>query len=329
MSHISKEQILALLQLGLDEGTVTRGDIYKLIESNNDTAANSITSTKEVSHNYENKHKVSAVELLQYIGGFIVILGIGTALVTIWDDLSRNIRVLISVVMPITFYILGVILMKTDTKSKSGIAFHLIAGSIFPISFYVTLQDLFLMTVDSGVVAVISLTLMIIYAISYYVYRHIIFTFFMLIYSIAFLYSSLYALVPNISIEMLSYVSIAFGAIGIFIAYSFRNTPNDALSGPVYFFSSSAVLLSPAFLFGPTPIWLLFYPLVLFSIFYLATFLHSKAMVVTATLALMGYILYTTSMYFSDVLGWPVVLMLGGVMFITIGYILVKYKDKY
>ncbi len=328
MANITKEQILALVRSGISDGTLSKDDILNTVGFTSNASTDLNMPQNKVSENSLQTHKTSTIEMLQYIGGFIVLLGIGTFIATFWDDIDSGTRVLISVGAAILSYVLGTILLKTDQKTQSGVAFHLIAGVIFPFSFYVVLQELFMMNITAGVTATISFFLLLIYAMSFFVFRHIIFTFFMLAYSISFLYSSVYALIPDISIELISYITLVIGAIGIFIGRSFKDTENEPLSELMYFLGSAAILISPAFLFDSTPVWEVVYPFLLASMFYLALLFHSKRILTTSVLALMGYVVYLTIEYFSDVVGWPVALIFSGIALIAIGYVSIKFKSK-
>lgn len=328
MANITKEQILALVKSGISDGTLSKDDVLDTVGFANNINANLNMSENEASENSLQMHKISTTELLQYIGGFIVLLGFGTFVATFWDDIGTGTRVLISVGAALLSYILGTILLKTDQKTKSGVAFHLIAGVIFPFSFYVVLQELFMVDITAGVMTAISFFLLLIYAASFFVFRHFIFTFFMLAYSISFVYSSIYALIPDVSMELISYLTLIIGAFGMFIGRSFKNTESAPLSKLMYSLGSAAVLISPAFLFGPTPFWEVIYPFLLAGMFYLALLFHSKHMLTTGVLALMGYVVYLTVEYFSDVVGWPITLIFIGITLIAIGYSAIKFKGK-
>jgi len=328
MANITRDQILGLVKSAVNDGLLSKEDVLEAIEFSGNTRDDLHMLQNEMVEASLKTYKVSIVELLQYIGGFVVLLGIGIFVAEFWEHIGVGTRVLIAVGAAMLSYILGTILLKTDRKTRSGIVFHLIAGVILPFSFYVVLQELFMINITNGVIATVSFFLLFIYAMSFIVFRHPIFTFFMLVNSILFLYGSIYALVPYVSTELISYTTLVIGAIGLLIGWMFKHTENEPLSGSMYFLGSVAVLISPSFLFGSTPVWELIYPFLLAGMFYLALLLRSKRILVISVLALMGYVVYLTFAYFSNVVGWPIALMFSGIALIAIGYIAIKFKNK-
>lgn len=318
----TREQIIALVEGAVRNGTVSRSEIITALSEN---GSHSTSSAIAVSMDVTT---LSMVQLLQYIGGFIVLLGIGSFIATFWGDITGSARVTIALGGAVLSYALGMILMRLDTKSESGVAFHLIAGVLFPFALYVCLNEMLGLEMTSGVAMSISLALLVLYAATYTAVRHLIFTFFMLAASISFLYSGLFVLMPDMTAEMIAYVTMCIGAAGIFVGSTFRGSLNEPLSEMMYFLGSGALVLSAASLFGSERIWELLYPFLLAGLFYLVLLLRSHRMFIVCTLALMGYIVYLTGKYFADVVGWPVALILTGIVLIAIGYVAVRVRHQ-
>lgn len=318
-----KEQLLGAIRMGLQTGTISKEELAALTG-----LSASGQGAQQAPAALEHPDRISVVQMLQYMGGFIVLLGVGAFVATFWEEISPIVRVVIAGGGAILAYGLGVVLMRVDTKSQSGVAFHLIAGCLFPFAFYVTLNELFMLEMTAETIAIVSLALLLVYAASFAVFRHLIFTFFMLANSIALIYSGIYVFLPDISNEMLAHLTLVIGAIGIFIGYSFRGTENERLSELMYFLGGLAVLISPAVVFDSVPVWQLLYPFLIAFMLYLAMLLHSRRILMISVLAVMGYIIYLTEKYFADVVGWPIALITTGILLIVIGYIAVKYKEK-
>lgn len=317
----TKQQLLGAVRVGLQAGTITRDELLTLVGGATSVSQQSVAALP-------NPERISVVQLLQYLGGFIVLLGVGTFVATFWEDIAPITRVAIAAGGALLAYSLGVVLMRVDTKSQSGVAFHLIAGCLFPFAFYVALSELFMVEMTAETVAIISFVLLLIYAASFAVFRHLIFTFFMLANSISLVYSGIYVLMPDISMEMLAHLTLVIGAIGIFVGYSFRGTENAPLSELMYFLGGLAMLISPASVFESVPVWELLYPFLIAFMLYLAMLLRSRRILMVSVFAVMGYIIYLTGKYFADVVGWPIALITTGILLIVIGYMAVKYKEK-
>lgn len=61
---------------------------------------------------------------------------------------------------------------------------------------------------------------------------------------------------------------------------------------------------------------------------YICVVLHSRALLLTTVIAMLSFIFYFSEKYFSDSLGWPVTLILMGVIFLAVGAIAIKVKKR-
>lgn len=61
---------------------------------------------------------------------------------------------------------------------------------------------------------------------------------------------------------------------------------------------------------------------------YTCVVLHSRALLLTTVLAMLSFIFYFSEKYFSNSLGWPVTLILMGVVFLAVGAIAIKVKQR-
>ncbi len=316
-----KGVLLASLRQAVTAGLISTDEVMEALSMSPSPVPTVTPAQQSIS-------RISAVQLIQYIGGFIVLLGVGTFIATFWDDIGSLERVLVAFGGALAAYILGLSLMARDTVSHSGIAFQVIAGCLFPFGFAVVFQEFFGLSLTSELLATISGVLLVGYALTYLRTRHMIFTLFMLAHSITFLYAGVYSLLPNPSIEFIAHLTLLVGAAGIYVGSTFRGTQNEPLESVMYFLGSAAMLISPAAVFGSIPVWELLYPFLIAFVLYLALRLKSKRMLIVGVLGIMGYVVYLTGQYFADIVGWPIALIFTGILLIGIGYVAVRYKDQ-
>ena len=74
-----------------------------------------------------------------------------------------------------------------------------------------------------------------------------------------------------------------------------------------------------------TPIELLFLA-VTAAILYACVVLQSRAMLLTTVLAMLSFIGYFSAKHFVDSLGWPITLVITGVIFLGVGMIAMRVK---
>ena len=62
---------------------------------------------------------------------------------------------------------------------------------------------------------------------------------------------------------------------------------------------------------------------------FLSVYMKSRSVLIASTLFLVAHVVYITSEYFADSLGWPISLVLLGFVFIGLGYGSVTINKKY
>jgi hypothetical protein len=107
-----------------------------------------------------------------------------------------------------------------------------------------------------------------------------------------------------------------------------RHAGEQKLAGLGFFFGSA---LFYAALFDEvhhTPLELLYF-IVAIALMYVSAMLHSRALLITSVLAMLGFIGYYTSEYFMHSVGWPVALIIMGIAFLGVGTMAIRVKRKF
>jgi hypothetical protein len=272
-------------------------------------------------------------EVLYYIGGAVVILGIGILVGQNWSQLSAIARVLVTLGSGLVAFIMGTILGSREHTERVSAAFHLIGAALIPFGLYVALDA---MSIDAGTLGwqvVIATVMTLMYLLSFFRLRKVLH----LLFAILFGTMLYYAVLNYIAADMVGfynfyqYITIVAGAAYIFLGYSFaKNEDYKALNGFLYSFGTLGVL-GAAITLGNTysPLWDVLYIPLLFGALIGSTFLRSRAMLTFATLFLMGYVIKLTAVYFSSGLGWPLALVIAGLGLIGSGYLSIYLRKKY
>jgi hypothetical protein len=129
------------------------------------------------------------------------------------------------------------------------------------------------------------------------------------------------------------YQFLVIGLAYILLAYYIASTNQKALSGVLYGFGGLFFLGSTLALGGWQPnqnvFWELIYPLLVFGTIFSSVYLKSKSLLTFGTLFLIAYILKLTGEYFTSGLGWPLALVVAGLLIMVVGYYAVKINKKY
>lgn len=113
------------------------------------------------------------------------------------------------------------------------------------------------------------------------------------------------------------------------LGYGFVKQETYANLGGLCYLIGSAVFYAGLFdQVQNTPLELLYFAVGV-SMMYGSTVLHSRALLFTSMLAILGFIGYYTTKHFMHSAGWPVALMIMGVAFLAVGSVAVRIKRKY
>lgn len=123
-----------------------------------------------------------------------------------------------------------------------------------------------------------------------------------------------------------NWASLIIGVCLFVTAYGLQKSDRYPRLIGLGYFVGSAMLYAGLFdLVQDTPIELLFL-VVTASILYACVVLQSRALLFTTILAMLSFIGYFSAEYFVDSLGWPVTLVLTGIVFLGVGMIAIRVK---
>lgn len=254
-----------------------------------------------------------------------------------WNTLGSFVQILATLGSACAAFMIGVIFSRYPNLSGPSSAFFLISGLVMPVGLITTFDKLGLQTGTPGLMVLISGLSLAMFLVSYFIFRKTLFTLFSIIFG-TWLFQSFieWIISGNPSFQTASiyeYRILLTGLAYILLGYYFSGTAHKTLSGFLYGFGSLGFLGAAMALGGWSPnqnaFWELIYPLLVFGIIYLSVQLKSNTFLVFGSLFLIGYILKLTAEYFSSGLGWPLALVLAGLIIIGVSYYAVRLHKKY
>lgn len=281
--------------------------------------------------------RAGIAEILYYIGGAIIFLGIAILLAQNWSTLSFATKVLATFGVGVAAYFTGVLFSKDKRTETAGHAFHLISALVLPIGIYVILDNSGIDAGSMGSQSFISGLLLSTYLLSYAFFRKNIFALFSILFGTWFFFSVTSYIIGGAPYfegwEFSQYRVLIVGITYMLLGYSFSTTERSKLSGFLYGFGVLGFLTSALVLGEWKPhqnvIWELIYPGLVFGVLFISVYLKSKSFLTFGTIFLMAYILKITSEYFASGLGWPLSLVVAGLAMIGVGYMSLSLKKKY
>lgn len=275
-------------------------------------------------------------EILYFLGGGIVVLGIAIFLGQNWALLNGVTKIAVTLGAGTAAYVTAVILIADERTEKISSAFFLIAALVMPVGMYVTLSVAGL-NIGYGWMSFIAGFLLAIYLASYFLFWKNVLLLFGIFFATCFFFSFASSMIEIGSIwsglRLYEKLWLAVGLSYILLAYSFEQGARAPLAGFLYGAGIFVLLAAALLLTGWRPyqshIWEAIYPFLTFGAMYLSVVLRNQKFLLFGTLFLMLYLLKITAAYFSDSLGWPLALVIGGLLLVAAGAMALHLKRRY
>lgn len=322
----TKEEVLRYVRMLAEQRAVTKEELAEAYDSGSGMKRDDVLTKK-----------LGIAEILYYIGGAIVFLGISVLISQNWSTLGFGTKVLATLGAGVAAYFVGLLFSRDGRTETVGSAFYLISALVTPVGLLVAFDKAGFYAGSYESQNLISGVMLIASLISFAVFRKNIFTLFSVLFGTWLFFSLTSWMVgggPYFSDwKFYMYRVLTAGTAYILMGYAFSKNERAPLSGFLYDFGILG-FLGAAFALGQwqpnqNVFWELIYPGLVFGALFLSVRVKSKAFLTWGTLFLMAYVLKITSEYFSTGLGWPMALVIAGLAMIGIGYASFSIKGKY
>ena len=322
---MDKQDFLRSLEQLIHEGQLTKEELLGLYEE---------STRKDRQKTLNTQSRLSNV--LYYIGGAIVFLGMCIFVKTNWGDLSDPTKVLATLGSSVMMYVAAVLLSRYENLKKISDAFYFIFNLIAPVGLFVTMDIARIETSSAGSHSLIAGIVLITNLLSYYLSRRNVFLVFNVIFGTWLFFSLTTFLIggrPFSDWDFIKYRWLAAGLTHMILGYALVNTPKKGLTAFLYFFGVIEFLTAALCLGRWSPhqnvFWELIFPGLCFGILFLSVYLKTRSFLIFGAIYLMIYILKITAEYFTSGFGWALSLVIVGFTLIGIGYGAFYLNKKY
>lgn len=280
------------------------------------------------SNNDTMHHAFGIVEILYYIGGAIVFMGIAVLISQHWNELSPLVRIFVTLGSGIAAYIVAVLFAQYKKLAGVSQAFFFLSALLLPFGLAIAFQEAGWRFSQAAPQSIVSALLLATYLSSYFVFRTKLFIVFSLIFGTWLFISVTNFLMMNqlyLNVwDFYEYRALAVGLSYIFLGYAFKTTTLAGLTQRLYSWGAFIFLTAAIMLGGWSPeqnvLWEALFPGLVFAFMFLSTILKSRGFLFAGSFYLMVFIIKITSEYFADSFGWPLALVLCGFALIGVGY---------
>ena len=278
----------------------------------------------------------SISNILYYIGGGIVFLGISIFIGTNWSELNDFTKIIATLGTSVMMYFSGILLAQYKNMKNVCDAFYFLSALVAPLGIFVTMDIAGIDTGTAGCHSVVAAILLLVNILSYLIDKRNVFFLFSVIFG-SWLFFGLTTFIiggrPFTDWDYVKYRWLAAGLTHMILGYALKETDKKSLTRYLYGFGVIEFLTAALCLGGYSPnqnlFWELIFPGLTFGIIFLSVYLKTRTFLIFGTLFLMFYIFKITGEYFTSGFGWAFSLIIIGFALMGVGYLAFYLNKKY
>ena len=335
---MDKQQIISFIKSQMDAGRITSQELASLAAGQMPIAnprVEPVNAASVVVDKVEKK-QIGFINALYLIGTIIVMIGIIILMAQHWQEIGFLGRVIVTVGVSFAAYAIGLFSGRKNSLIQQ--AMFALSAALAPLGAYVILDNLGV-SFNSSNQALTALAIFIIFLAAQIAVRNEI----LVIVMVGYGTWAYYAFLANIlsvnlySVDWVKWSTLIVGLSYIAISYGYETMMRRKTGGflrkemsavtNVLYGLGTLAFLAAAISFGG--IWDFLMILFIFAAFYGSIYLHSRSMLFFAAVFLVAHVIKLTTKYFVGSIGWPVALIICGVLIIAIGYGSITLNNRY
>ena len=261
--------------------------------------------------------------LFGYLGGIFVLAGLGVFITMQWEAMNAIARITVTLGSGMAAFVMALFAAADERWEKAATPLFLLAALMQPTGILVALDEFSSGGDERYAILLTSGVLLIQQTLTFLKTRRTVLLFIVLIFAVC-----LYGTVMDLMDLDEDLVFFALGLSVLLVSYSIDRTRHAAITPFWYFVSSTAMLTGLFSLIQNSVVEILFLGAACGLVF-LSTWVKSRALLFVGTVAILGYVGYYTAENFSDAVGWPIALILFGLLLIGLSAAAFRINRKY
>lgn len=315
---MDKQTLLQLIKTFAEQQQITQAEVSAIFEKLGQTTR---------------QRRINLAAIFYYLGAVIVALGIIILCWEHWQLLPKSTRIFMTLGGGIAAYCIGSLFNYSARFSGPANAFYCIFNLILPIGLWILFDNKAgFDSANSGLQTLIFGTMFGLQLFSYLLFRKPLFVIFSILFgSLLFFYAADLTLAKYLAKTnvFLEYRFLTIGLGYLWLGYYFALSRQ--LLSKVLYGIGSCLFLTASLLLGdwtspPAIFWELIFPGLAFGCMFLSIYLQQRILLVFGAIYLMAYILKVTDAYFATSLGWPLALVLAGLLLIGVGMLAFRLR---
>ena len=261
--------------------------------------------------------------ILGYLGGTFIFAGLSIFIALNWDVMNTASRIIITLGSGITVFIMAVVASGDERYVRVKTPLYLIAAALQPLGILVAIDE-FSTGGDWHYAVLLTAVIMVFQqSVVFWQKRDTSLLFTSLLFALWFFAVALDLL--HVDDE---FIALVLGVSTVGFCVGLERTPYRNMNPFWYLLGSGWFFYGLFDLVQHSSIELAFLAAACGGVF-LSTWVRSRTLLFVCTVAILSYIGYFTSEHFQDSLGWPLVLILLGIIFIILSAAAMRINKRY
>lgn len=263
------------------------------------------------------------VRVLSYIGATFVFAGIATFIAMQWDELGSAARVVVSLGSGLALFALALVALHDERYRIAATPLFIAAAVLIPVGLMVTFDEYGGDGDASTAWLITSAVVTAQFGLTYWRYRRTALLLITLFFGLSFWAVALDKVGLDGELTVMT-----LGAMALLLACALRKG-DHAILAPLGFVFGAWAFLWGLFALVEGSIAELLFLAVACALVYLGVRLRSRSLNVVSIAAILAYTGYVTGEYFADSVGWPLALIVFGLIMIALSAVGLKIDRKY
>ena len=261
--------------------------------------------------------------VLAYLGGTFVFAGLGVFIAMNWESMNFAAQVIITLGSGLAAFVMALIAAQDERYEKAAAPLFLIAAVLQPIGILVIFAEFYTGNEWELVSMVTSGTMAAQQILALKLTQRTTLVFTALVFSIVFMLT----LFSYLGIDY-DITTIALGGALMSLSVGLDRTRHNGVTPFWYLVGSMALLYGVFSVIERSPIEIAFLG-VAAAVVYLSTVVRSRTLLFVGTLAILSYIGYFSARHFVQSIGWPIALVVFGLLLIGLSATAFRINKKY
>ena len=261
--------------------------------------------------------------LFGYLGGIFVFAGLTVFIGMQWDGMNSAARIIVTLGSGTAAFVMAIFGARDERFDKAATPLFLLAALLQPAGILVALNEFSAGGDWHYAVLLASGVMLLQQGATFWNTGRTTLLFLTLCFAIWFCATAM----DLIGLDG-DLITFTLGGSLLLLSYSIDRSAHQAMA-PFWYFASSVAMLAALFsLLRHTAVEILFLG-VACGLVFVSTWVKSRTLLLVGTVAILSYIGYFTSENFADAVGWPIALMLFGLLLIGLSALAFRINRKY